>query len=331
MASPLRDAVGFLSIQTTEGTAIDPPAATDAVQFKTLSFDPQFVQIDREVILPQMDTLSPHAVMAEYWQGEIDTEVKTSATAGALPELNGLLECAGFAGTVAAGVSVTYDMRDEPNLVNPTPDRTCTLHKYEVPSGEGHHYQAVDCMFGGLSLRAGFDTPLSLTASYMGEYVRPADSAIPGTITYNTGSPIGSIKSTGTTFEFHSYNPIAREFSLDINLEAQVRGSMKDTSTGGYAWPCYLGRTGPVTGSITFELVEQSEFAFWAALEGSTTATATVVFTTPNGRELTINLRDLVWRAGASIQTAPGQPNMVQAPFSCHHDGTNGAVQFVFT
>jgi len=331
MGSPLRDAVGFLSVQTTEGTAITPPAPTDALQFKRLSYDPQFVQVDREVVLPQMDTLAPAAVMAEYWQGEIETEVKTSHATGSAPEIGSLLECAGFEGTVAAGVSVTYDLRDEPNLVNPATDRTCTLHKYEAPSGEGHHYEAVDVMFGSLSLRAGFDTPLSLTASWMGEYVRPADSAIPGTITYNTGSPIGSIKSTGTTFEFHSYNPIAREFSLDINLEAQMRGSMKDTGSGGYAWPCYLSRTGPVTGSITFELVDQAEFAFWSALEGSTTAAGTIVFQTPNGNELTINLRDLVWRAGASIQVAPGQPNMVQAPFSCHLDGANGAVQFVFT
>jgi len=310
---PNTDAALYICPEATANTE-EVPAVGEAVHFKKFSFDiagsgPQ----KRDIVLPVADCLPDRVPVDFYAQGEIVTEIKLGASAATdVPELGPAFVMAGFKETIGAS-SVTYGVDDAPNL-STRALATGTIVLQEQPAGDGNQFVSIGSRIGGFKISGTHDKAPEIALPFMGRWKAPADLAAPTAGTYNAGLPAAKIKTGGASVTVHSYNPVLRSWSIDAGMELVPRGSTKDQVTGGYAFPCWLGRSKPAFGQLEFEQTDQSEFAFWSKVMAGTEGVIEFTFTT-GSRSLAITMNQTTF--GFPKRNAQmGQPTLITVPFA---------------
>lgn len=325
---PTRDGRLFVSLEgATPNTEVHPPAAGDAIHFKTFTIDQNGGgPLPRGIVLATPDTMPRHAPVDRFFAGEIMTEVKFGADATTPPEIDALLKMCGMEATIAADVQ--YTRRAAPNL-STLSDSTATIRLEEVPGGDGNEYVAIGSRCAGFRLRAAFNQAPEITFPYVGRQLDPADIASLDSGTYSSALPAGPIETGGSGVTVHGYNPVLREFNLNFDMVAEVRGSMVDGgANGGYAWPAWHGLAQDHTGELVFEQVDQTEFAFWAKVKAGTEGAMQWIWTT-GSRSWQIDLAQTVFGLPRR-QAQMGQPTLIRVPFT-YHFGASDTIKHTFS
>jgi hypothetical protein len=318
---PVIDKALFVSVEGTRGDEEGVDTA-DAIHYRTCDFAINGSgPIQRGANIGIADTLVPYKPQTQYWGGSLETEWKVSSTLGTACELSPVLEAAGFSETLVTSSpeSATYDLLPHPNLS--TAAKCVTLRKEEGPAGDGNSLVAIGVLFGGLSLSWSTDEPLRVTFPWIGQYKPPAALGSLTTPTFNAGTPVNVLKSTGG-FTLQSYSAILRSVTINAPLQLTPRGSGSAVSTYGYTWPCAVFRSEPISFEFEIEAVDEDTFGLFAKFGAATAADSSIVLSA-GSTDLTITLRNTVFGAPVLV---PGVPNAFRVSGTAHQSGSNGAL-----
>jgi hypothetical protein len=324
-----RDAQFFFAEEAVPGTA-EAILPAQVIQCRSVSFNeggPGPVQ--RDVLDAAADTWAPHAPPSAFWEGDFEMEVKAALTgAGVTPESDVPLQMGGFAESGSGGGgSVVYTLAAEPNGAS---EISGTIRKQEAPAGKGKSYVAAGCKTS-LSFAGSNTSPLVMTGSYKGKWAKPVDLAALEVVVagdYVGGGKLAKLKSGGGAFNFHSYNMIARGFTLDIGLEAQVRDNIGNVADFGYEYPVSLVRSGPVTGTVDIEEVDEGTFDLWTRYIAGTAAPGTIIYS-DGTEDLTFALGAVVF--GKIPDDPTGNPKRHVVPFTVHITAATLAPSVILT
>lgn len=328
-----RDAQVLVGAESTPGTA-EALVAGDAIDFVSCTAeDGGPGPVDREAVRAHMDTLAPYTPPSGYWRGQLVTELKAGADADGPLEIDPLLLAAGFLRTTVTDTSVTYNLDESPlganaAAVNDDVRVACTLRKEQAPDGAGKHFIAAGCKFS-LRIEGSVDRPPRLTWGYVGKYVTPTDANLTASATYDAGTPLAALKTSGTPFDLHGTSGLLlRSWSYDLGLEPVPRGNMGAGTGVGYGWPAVLRRARP--GRLVLEVEEEDEAAFaaWAKYRAATVSDSNTIVYSDGTRDLTFTFRGAAFRR---IPPGSGIPSVVRYELSTHRSGSSGSFSIAGT
>lgn len=148
-----------------------------------------------------------------HWDIVLEFEIKGSGTAGTAPEIDPLLESAGWAGTNSAGVSETY----KSDLTN---KKSCTIWWY----ADGLIYKATGCR-GTLAFTGEAGGSLRATWTGKGLWTAPADGALVASPVYQATDGVPLINGT---FTYGSYAAVLRAISFDMGIGVNALKAIDD-------------------------------------------------------------------------------------------------------
>lgn len=168
MSRKMKRTVILAALETTPGTAVV-PTATDAILIAEPGFEPQYENVDRDLVRPQLGH-SGSLVGDRHIQITFTVELSGSGTAGVAPAWGKLLQACAFGEVVVADEYVEYV---------PVSDAMKSLTiKY---SADGVVHTASGCM-GTFTLNMAAGERPTLAFTFLGRDEGPVAAATPATV-----------------------------------------------------------------------------------------------------------------------------------------------------
>lgn len=189
-------------IETTYGTN-SAPAALNAIIGKNVSFTPiEADEVSRDLLLPYMGNQGV-ILTGKHAKLEFDVEIAGSGTAGTAPKWASLMRACGFAETLQATTSATYNIVED--------NQTSTTIFFEV---DGVRHIMLGCR-GTLSLNFAPKAIPSFRFSLTGLLGTITDQALTAVTQAGWSTPVEA-SSANTTLTLHGYSGAAESLSIDL-------------------------------------------------------------------------------------------------------------------
>ena len=189
-------------IETTYGVN-SAPAALNAIIGKNVSFTPiEADEVSRDLLLPYMGNQGV-ILTGRYAKLEFDVEIAGSGTAGTAPKWASLMRACGFAETLQATTSATYNIVED--------NQSSTTVFFEV---DGVRHIMLGCR-GTLSLNFAPKAIPSFRFSLTGLLGTITDQALTAVTQAGWSTPVEA-SSANTTLSLHGYSGAAESLSIDL-------------------------------------------------------------------------------------------------------------------
>ena len=189
-------------IETTYGVN-SAPAALNAIIGKNVSFTPiEADEVSRDLLLPYMGNQGV-ILTGKYAKLEFDVEIAGSGTAGTAPKWASLMRACGFAETLQATTSATYNIVED--------NQSSTTVFFEV---DGVRHIMLGCR-GTLSLNFAPKAIPSFRFSLTGLLGTITDQALTAVSQVGWSTPVEA-SSANTTLSLHGYSGAAESLSIDL-------------------------------------------------------------------------------------------------------------------
>lgn len=189
-------------IETTYGVN-SAPAALNAIIGKNVSFTPiEADEVSRDLLLPYMGNQGV-ILTGKYAKLEFDVEIAGSGTAGTAPKWASLMRACGFAETLQATTSATYNIVED--------NQSSTTVFFEV---DGVRHIMLGCR-GTLSLNFAPKAIPSFRFSLTGLLGTITDQALTAVTQAGWSTPVEA-SSANTTLSLHGYSGAAESLSIDL-------------------------------------------------------------------------------------------------------------------
>lgn len=189
-------------IETTYGVN-SAPAALNAIIGKNVSFTPiEADEVSRDLLLPYMGNQGV-ILTGKYAKLEFDVEIAGSGTAGTAPKWASLMRACGFAETLNATTSATYNIVED--------NQSSTTVFFEV---DGVRHIMLGCR-GTLSLNFAPKAIPSFRFSLTGLLGTITDQALTAVTQAGWSTPVEA-SSANTTLSLHGYSGAAESLSIDL-------------------------------------------------------------------------------------------------------------------
>lgn len=207
-----RKKVLLAKLENTYNTDPVPTGAANAIQVTNLEVDPiEGDPVERNIIRAYLGNSS--TVMTQVRATcNFTVEFAGSGAAGTAPAYGPLFRACSLSETVSAGVSVTYQP------VSTTPPSSVTL--YINTDGVNHVLRGA---------RGTFDLGLSanglpvINFQFTGNYVTPADVALPSATYQNQATPVVASAANTTGVQLHSFAGVISELGFSLGNDVQFR------------------------------------------------------------------------------------------------------------
>lgn len=271
MAKSMKKMLLLAKVETTAGTDSVPTAALNAILCR--AFMPEMItadEVSRDFIRPYKGN-GGTLTAGVYRKLTCEVELAGSGTAGTAPGWAPLLKACGFAETVVAVTSVTYDLvsSGEPTL---------TLYGFI----DGIKFIMTNCK-GTVSFELNAKSIPVMKYEFIGAYAAATDTAMPTDTSYAAfKQPLVVGKVNTPTFTFMSVTALASAFSVNL--------------ANALAWRELIGAAGPhspdrkPTGSVTMELPPIATKDWAEAVRTSTTGAAQLIHGTVAGGIIKIDM-----------------------------------------
>jgi len=262
--------------ESTYGTDASPTVADNAIEARNIRFNYAGDILERNL---EKESLSPDAPVLgkRFCDISFEVELKGSGSKGTAPAIGDLLEACGFAETVSAGSSVTYDPAS-------TGHKSITIYVYEVQteSGNWRLKKATGCR-GTFNIRLEAGGIAVLEFKFQGLYTALSDVSDPGNASYESTLP-PVVESAN--FTINSVNSlVVQSMNIDIANEISQRDDIN--SSGGIKGFVITGRK--PNGTFNPEAVLSATYDWWTDWVNANRRALSVVVGSADGNKCTIS------------------------------------------
>ena len=229
--------------EATYGTDSVPTAAANAI----LAFDPEIKPIgERLERRPVLTTLSPypHIIGSRYRDITFKTELRGSGSLGVATKEGDLFEACGMLETIVAITSVKYTPASS-SL------KSCTIYAYI----DGLLWKLLGCV-GTWEIVTEAGKPAMISWTFRGLYSAPTDTALPGSVTFDTPIPPVAVSSG---FKLNAITTLVAQ-SVQVNIGNAIAQRDDVNSADGIKGFQISGRAG--SGSFNPEAVSVATYPF---------------------------------------------------------------------
>ena len=257
-----------------------PTVSANAIDASAIKFDYQGDLLTRDSLRGSLSR--PQPIMGAKWaEISFTCELKGGGTKGTAARIGDALVACGFAETVSAGSSVTYQPADTGFL-------SATLYFYEQQDTGNCRLHKITGARGDVSLNMEAGKFGTLEFKFSGAYNAPSESADPSAPTYESTLP-PIVESS--TFTLNSVSTlIAQAIKIAMNNEVVKRDDINSPS--GLMGFLITGRK--PSGTINPESVLAATHDFYGDWAAATARALSVVVGSASGNKITITAPKLV-------------------------------------
>lgn len=222
-------------------------------------------------------TLSPRTpvIGGSWFEISFITELHASGTKDTAPRIGDLFEACGMKETINSGTSVVYTPAT-------TGLKSCTIYTYF----DGMLHKFKGCVGSWRILIVSGDTA-KIEWRFFGKYEVPTDTALPGSVTYDTPTPPSVVSAA---FLYDSGSLEVQQLEIDLAAIVARRPSVNEaTGIKGFTT---VGRE--PKGSFNPEVVLLATYDFWTVWRNSTTKAISINIGSVEGNKWTISLPKVV-------------------------------------